>query len=245
MASVPNGSPFITIITSSLNAVDHIELSIRSIIKQTYNNFEYIIIDGGSNDGTVDIIKKHEKHITHWQSEPDSGIYDAWNKALKIAKGEWIIFLGADDQLLPETIENYVKFIRTNSDKEYDYISSRVKRIRPDGSIEGIVGKPWVWNQFKYKMTTAHPGSFHSKNLFSKYGYYNTDYKIVSDYEMLLRPGKDLKAGYIDTITVLMSTGTTLQKKDAYRECNDMLKHSDHLKYYEYYTVIFQMIAML
>lgn len=227
--------PFVSIITSTFNADKFLAECIQSILNQTYNNFEFIIIDGGSTDDTVNIIKKNESHITYWISEKDSGIYQAWNKGIKQAKGEWILFLGADDQLLPNALESYISFINENSDVKYDYISSRVKRVRLDGSIEGVVGLPWKWGQFKYRMTTAHPGSFHSKHLFSKFGNYSEEYKIVSDYEMLLRPGKTLKAGFIDQITVLMSTGTPLLKTNATSEVLRMLRRMNHLNKTDYY----------
>lgn len=229
-----NKNPLISIITATYNAENFLESSIQSIVNQTYQNFEYIIIDGGSTDRTVQIIEDHKTVISHWMSEPDNGIYDAWNKGLNKAEGEWIVFLGADDQLLPDSLETYVNFITSNQPGQFDYISSRVRRIRPDTSIEGIVGKPWKWKEFKFRMTTAHPGSFHSSRLFAKTGTYNTEYKIVADYEILLRFGKDLKAGYIDKITVNMSTGGRFADSVSTQECIKMLKTLKHLSTIEY-----------
>lgn len=93
-------APLITVITVSYNAVSSIEDTIKSVINQSYKNIEFIIIDGQSTDGTVDIIKKYEKQIAYWTSEPDNGVYDAMNKGIDKSTGEWIIFLGADDILL-------------------------------------------------------------------------------------------------------------------------------------------------
>lgn len=87
----------ISIITVSWNCVDTIETTILSIINQTYSNIEYIVIDGGSTDGTVDIIKKYLNSISHWVSEPDDGIYEAMNKGIEIATGEWINFMNSGD----------------------------------------------------------------------------------------------------------------------------------------------------
>ena len=85
-------SPLITVVTVVFNDVQHIEETILSVVNQTYPNIEYIIIDGGSTDGTVDIIKKYEERIAYWVSEPDQGIYDAMNKGIQKATGEWINF---------------------------------------------------------------------------------------------------------------------------------------------------------
>ena len=93
-----NTPPLITIITVAYNAVKDIENTILSVLNQTYPNIEYIIIDGGSTDGTLDIIKKYEDKISYWVSEPDKGIYDAMNKGIVKANGDYLFFLGADDK---------------------------------------------------------------------------------------------------------------------------------------------------
>jgi glycosyltransferase involved in cell wall biosynthesis len=90
-------TPLISIVTVVYNGASTLEQTILSVINQTYKNIEYIIIDGGSTDGTIDIIKKYEKHLAYWVSEPDEGIYDAMNKGIDKATGEWINFLGSDD----------------------------------------------------------------------------------------------------------------------------------------------------
>jgi len=96
----PDGKPWpkISIVTVSFNMVDYIEDTILSVISQEYPNLEYIVIDGGSKDGTVDIIKKYEQWITYWISEPDSGMYDAINKGFKHATGEIMAYINSDDK---------------------------------------------------------------------------------------------------------------------------------------------------
>ena len=102
--------PKITIITVSYNANAFIEHTIRSVVAQTYPNIEYIVIDGASTDGTLDIIKKHEDEITKWTSESDRGIADAMNKGWKMASGDFVLFLHADDYLIDDsTIEDAVQ----------------------------------------------------------------------------------------------------------------------------------------
>lgn len=92
--------PLISIIIVVLNAEKHIENCLRSIINQPFQNLEIIVFDGGSNDSTLDILSRHDSFLTYWQSTPDNGIYDAMNLAIRHTKGQWIYFLGADDQLL-------------------------------------------------------------------------------------------------------------------------------------------------
>ena len=97
-------SPLISVVTVSYNAVDTIERTILSVLNQTYSDIEYIIIDGGSTDGTVDLIKKYADKITYWVSEPDQGIYDAMNKGIDVATGEWINFMNSGDSFYRQDV---------------------------------------------------------------------------------------------------------------------------------------------
>jgi glycosyltransferase involved in cell wall biosynthesis len=109
-----NKKPLITIITVVYNGEKHLEQTIKSVINQNYKNIEYIIIDGVSTDGTLDIIKKYEEYIDYWVSEPDEGIYDAMNKGIGLANGEFINFMNADDWFVDtkfKTVNNYIKFL--------------------------------------------------------------------------------------------------------------------------------------
>lgn len=92
--------PLISIVTVVYNAAAVLETAIRSVVEQTYPRIEYLVIDGGSTDGSVALIERYAERITHWVSEPDGGVYDAMNKALAVARGDWLLFLGADDALL-------------------------------------------------------------------------------------------------------------------------------------------------
>jgi cellulose synthase/poly-beta-1,6-N-acetylglucosamine synthase-like glycosyltransferase len=98
--------PLISIITVVYNGEKFLEETIKSVINQTYDNVEYIIIDGGSSDGTIDIIKKYEDYIDYWVSEKDNGIYDAMNKGIDLATGIWINFMNAGDLFFDNTIEH-------------------------------------------------------------------------------------------------------------------------------------------
>lgn len=178
-------TPKITIITVSYNCVDTIEKTILSIINQTYSNIEYIIIDGASTDGTVDIIKKYQDRITYWVSEPDNGIYDAWNKGLYNSSGEWISFLGADDILMDNCIEKYALEILKN-DKTINYISSKISKVKKDLSPIDIRGKKWDSDMKRY-CYIAYVGSLHHKSLFQQKGNFDTSFKITGDYDFLLR----------------------------------------------------------
>jgi glycosyltransferase involved in cell wall biosynthesis len=102
--------PKLSIITINYNNVKGLEKTINSVVNQSYNDFEYIIIDGGSTDGSVDIIKKHENKIVFWVSEPDNGIYDALNKGVKHSNGEYLLFLNGDDCLIDDAILQKISY---------------------------------------------------------------------------------------------------------------------------------------
>lgn len=171
--------PLISIITIVFNGQKHIEKTIQSVIDQNIRGLEYIIIDGGSTDGTLDIIRKYEKHISFWKSEPDNGINDAFNKGLKQAKGELIGFLNSDDWLE----QNALKIILKNysSDK---IIYGNVRFWKNEKEIS--VSKS-DHSRLREGMTMAHPGVFVAKSLYDKHGMFRTDLRIASDYEILVR----------------------------------------------------------
>ena len=114
-------SPLITVVTVVFNDVQHIEDTILSVVNQTYPNIEYIIIDGGSTDGTVDIIKKYEERIAYWVSEPDKGIYDAMNKGIQKATGEWINFMNAGDEFVDANVLDKLFFAKTVANVDVIY----------------------------------------------------------------------------------------------------------------------------
>lgn len=198
------GAPFVTIITATYNAEKYLEETIISVLGQTYGNIEYIIIDGGSNDSTLDILEKYSSKISYWLSEPDQGIYDAWNKAISLARGEWICYVGADDILLPDAIQNYANFINSNEGEPFEFICSVVELVNDQLKFIRKKGKPWDWNSFRVFMTVAHVGSLHHISLYEKYGKYDTNYKIAADYEFLLRPKSNLKAAFLHKVTAKM-----------------------------------------
>ena len=198
--------PLITVITATYNAAQTLEQTILSVISQGYRNVEFIIIDGGSQDGTVEILRKFEHAIDYWVSEPDTGIFNAWNKGVSLSSGEWIAFLGADDVYVAGALDAYAAIIAQNSGASLDYISSRVNLTKGDKTVR-VIGGRWNYRSFAKYMNVAHVGSLHNARLFAQWGGFDTAYRICGDYELLLRPGAALRADYFDQTTVNMSIG--------------------------------------
>lgn len=198
-----------SIIMATYNSEAFVEKALESFINQTYRgNYEIIVVDGGSKDNTVGILTRYGHKISKWISEPDRGIYDAWNKGIQLSSGEWILFVGSDDTLELEALENYSIFLNQLTE-EVDYVSSKNVIVDANGSELRVKGWPWKWPFFLKEMTVAHPGSLHSKRLYERYGYYNTEFKIVGDYEFLLRPRNQLKTAFMDKVTLYMQEGGT------------------------------------
>ncbi len=198
------GKPLVTVITATYNAAKYLPDAIQSIREQDYGNIEYIVVDGASTDGTVDVIRANEDIIDRWISEPDTGIYAAWNKGVRLARGEWIAFLGADDIYCAGAIEAYMNAIRCCRDNPPHYISSRVN-LTLGREVLRTVGQRWNWRAFRKRMNVAHVGSLHHRSLFEQYGLFDESYRICGDYEFLLRPGSNLRAAYVGAITANVS----------------------------------------
>lgn len=198
--------PLVSIITAVYNGQEYLEETIQSVLNQTYDNIEYIIIDGGSTDGTIEIIKKYEDRLDYWISEKDNGIYDAWNKGVQNTSGEWIAFLGADDIYSQKAIEMYISQI-LKSNTELEYISSKAMLCTLEKKPLRHIGSSWNWNNFSAHMNVAHVGSLHNKILFENYGLFDTSFKICGDYEFLLRPRNNLKASFLSEETCYMRVG--------------------------------------
>jgi glycosyltransferase involved in cell wall biosynthesis len=198
----------ISIITATFNANAYLDNLLQSIREQKTKQVEFIIIDGMSKDDTIVKIKQNEDIIDYWISEPDKGIYDAWNKGIKISQGEWIMFLGADDILMPNALNKYLQLLKDKDFSAFDYISARTQYINKDGKLLMTIGEKANWNLMKNKMSAAHVGSIHNKkNLFNKVGMYNLDYKICGDYELLLRKKETLKSFFVDDAIAKMQYG--------------------------------------
>lgn len=201
-------SPRFSIIIATYNSDKTLKATLESLLQQTFTNFEVIVADGLSTDNTLKIVTDYQPKFEtagiryFWASEKDSGIYDAWNKALKKVNSEWIAFLGSDDTYYPSALELYDIEISKNPD--INYISSQVEYIDSNNKVLKILGNPYRYRQMIRYMNIAHVGSFHKKELFDKHGSFSTDYKIVSDYDFFMQCGKDIRGGFFKSITAKM-----------------------------------------
>jgi glycosyltransferase involved in cell wall biosynthesis len=227
--------PLITIITVTYNAADSLEVTIQSVLNQTYHNLEYIIIDGGSTDSTIDIIKKYETHIAYWCSEPDKGIYDAMNKGIALSEGALIGLINAGDTYLPNALFSITeKYI--SSDKLFIYYGD-IYRWYTDANIKIKVNSSF--EELKYSMSICHQAMFITKYTYLTHGLYNLNYKYVSDYAYILSL---LQANanfiYVDSIIACYQTGGVTDEKMLESRIESIRVHFDSKSKYWHHAVI-------
>ena len=176
----------ISLITVCFNSEQTIEETFKSISSQTYDNIEYIVIDGQSDDKTISLIKKYEKNITTWISESDKGLYDAMNKGVEIATGDIVGILNSDDVFYNENVlKDIANFHLTND------IDASIGNIVQFNSKKKIIrnysSRLWKPKNLKIGFMPPHPSIFFKKELFQKFGNYNLGFKSGADYELIVR----------------------------------------------------------
>jgi len=198
----------ISLITVTFNAESTIEKCIRSVIGQTHKNVEYIIIDGGSSDNTVQIINNSKNNIHHFLSEPDRGIYDAMNKGIKLATGDIVGMLNADDYFADNEVLAVIARSFNNNDVQIvygdlDYVDETGKVLRKWRSgiyRQGFFNRGWM---------PPHPTFYCKRKLFYQFGFYSLEYGTAADYELMLRfmHLNRLNAFYLQKVIIKMKIG--------------------------------------
>ncbi|WP_276499665.1 glycosyltransferase family 2 protein [Pontibacter litorisediminis] len=195
--------PLVSIITIVFNGEKFLEQTIQSVINQTYPHIEYIIVDGGSTDGTIEIIKRYSGSISRWISEPDQGISDAFNKGIRLATGQLIGIINADDWFEPEAVAAVV-----DNYKPGCVLHGNLQYWNQDGSKALLVMPKQT--SLPRGMTVNHPTVFLDRELYSRYGMFDTSYKMAMDYHLLLRLYKaDVPFIYINKTLANMRFGGT------------------------------------
>lgn len=224
----------ISIITVVYNNADFIRRSIESVLSQRHVNIEYLIIDGGSTDGTISVIEEYLDQISVFITEKDEGIYDALNKGIRRATGDVIAILHSDDKFCNEhVVLNMMKHMEKEK-SEFCFSDAVIV-----DSSSGRIMRYYMAHYFKKWMfiigwMPPHPTCFIERSLFDEFGLYSTNYKIAGDFDLLLKIfyGREIRWSYLDQATVKMSTGGISNsgwrsKKLVYSEINRSLKSNN------------------
>jgi len=198
----------VSIITVCYNAEKHIEETIQSVLSQDFNDLEYLLIDGGSNDSTVEIVNKYNSKIDFIISEKDEGMYDAMNKGIKLAKGELIGILNAGDLFVNEKVVSEIVNKIEEKDAVYadlDYVNE----LNTNKVIRKWKSGEFNFTNFKYGWMPPHPTLFIRKKIYENFGMYRLDYKTAADYELMLRIfyKNECSAVYLNKVIVKMRVG--------------------------------------
>ena len=250
----------ISLITVCQNSETHIRTAIESVLSQSYPDIEYIIIDGKSEDNTVELIRNYESKFKYdhfkWVSETDHGMYDAMNKGIRIATGEIVGILNSDDFYnYPHCIETVAKVFKNSN---IDACFADVFFVKPhnlEKTVRYYSSAHFHPRRFRWGFMPAHSTFFVRKKYFDKIGYYRTDYKIAADYELLIRflSINHLKYQYIPLDMIKMRTGgiSTQSWKSKYiinkeivRACRENGIYTNFfMLFFRYFSKIFEFIT--
>lgn len=202
----PAGQP-ISVVVATFNAGPILARCIDSILAQDHAPVDLVIIDGGSTDGTVERIRAYADRIGHWESGPDDGVYDAWNKALGHVRGEWVCFLGADDRFAaPDVLSRMAPHMMGRPER----VVYGITHVRDEqGTLVDTMGMPWSETRpaLDSRMALPNPSTFYHRDLFQRHGRFDATFRIAGDYELLLRELRDHDAVFVDLVVTIMGAG--------------------------------------
>jgi glycosyltransferase len=208
----------ISIITATYNSAETIQETIESVLSQNDCDIEYVVVDGQSNDGTLDIIKKNESRFNgrmQWISEPDKGIYDALNKGIRLVTGDIIGFLHSDDVFASPSVINTIQevFEKTNADVVYGDLIY-VDQKNPEKVLRYWRSQPFSSSLLLRGWMPAHPTVFMKKEIYEQHGGFDLSFSISADYDFLLRVFQDnsLRSVYLPQVITKMRLGGTSNK---------------------------------
>jgi glycosyltransferase involved in cell wall biosynthesis len=186
----------ISIVTPSFNQAAFLERTIRSVLNQNYPNLEYIIVDGGSTDGSVDIIRKYENHLAYWVSEKDRGQTHALNKGFQRATGEIVAWINSDDMYCPKVFEVAAQAFM--ADPALDMVYGNLLVMDGQDRILRPIRGPYWWPSLVMISMTLQPAAFWTRRLFKTYGCLDERFRFAMDHEFFCRVGKDLRTLYLN-----------------------------------------------
>lgn len=226
--------PKVSIITVCFNSGNDLEKTIRSVLEQDYNKYEYIIIDGGSKDGTRELLEKYSENIAYWVSEPDEGIYNAMNKGAKVARGEYLYFLNAGDVFSDRDVLNKVDV------EDSDLIYGKIRVVNKENDDSYVRDRTLTKFNLRFGNKVSQQAVFIKKEIFDKVGGLNEKYKIASDFDLLCKVfEKDYSINKIDLIICDYDRdGFSSNLTRSYRDTGIIIKDRYGVLYYCVYFII-------
>ena len=206
-----DATPRLSILVATWNCAHQLEQFLESLLAQSWTDWECLLLDNASTDGTAELVAELQERCPQrrlrWSSEPDTGIYDAWNRGLSLARGDYLSFIGADDAFLdPTSLERIAALSAT----EADLITARNAYYASDGRLLRHWGFGWQWKRMRQSMNIAHPGMLMRRELFELVGAFDPSFRICGDYEWFLRLPAELRSIHSsDSILKVVQAGVS------------------------------------
>ena len=222
-------APRVSVVVGVKNGAALLQRCLDSIAAQELEARETIVIDSASTDGTVELLRENQRvgKVTRFLSEPDRGLYQAWNKALPLARGEWICFLGCDDVFHdPGALQALLAGAAPAAGRSR-VVYGRINLVTPAGVVAETFGTAWprARQRFLAGVMIPHPGTLHHRSLFAERGRFDESFRIAGDYEMLLRELLEREPTFVDRVTVDMQFGGMSSKPGAvYHNLHEILR---------------------
>lgn len=215
-------SPLISVITACYNSAEYLRQCMQSVAEQDFPQAEHLVIDGGSTDGTREILVQHGDRLAYWHSQADRGLAHAWNQGFRRARGKWLLFLNADDFLCGNDV-----LARLAAEAELhgdvDVIYGQVAFVTREVDARRLgepFGKAFKWGEYVAKSTIPHPAALTRREYFDRVGLFREDFRIAVDYELYLRSGPGLKTHFVPILVSCMRIGgmSRLRGREVLRE---------------------------
>lgn len=194
--------PLLTVITVVRNGEKTLERTIQSVLSQTYPAIEYIIVDGASTDQTLEIIRRYDDRLAYWLSEPDGGLYDAMNKGIALASGEWIHLLNADDRYYNDSV--LAQILSHLHPQKTNYFSMM---IESETGTQRLWSFPFQYWKLYLSAYLPHPTLLVSRTQYEQIGLYDTSLKIAADHDLIMRLLHHFPANFQDIVISIMKAG--------------------------------------
>ncbi|HKW38414.1 MAG TPA: glycosyltransferase family 2 protein [Burkholderiales bacterium] len=199
--------PRVSIVTVTLNGREHIEGAIRSVLSQDYPSVEHLIVDGGSTDGTLEVLRAYEDRLASWTTGPDGGIADAFNKGLAAATGDYVLFLNSDDWLAdPEALSRAMRVATGTPPPDIIFGDCDIVD-RDTGRLLRRLDHGWSPTAFRFGRMINHPALFAHRSYFRKYGAFDVSFRIAMDFEFLLRGALQSTVVHVPSVITNMRSG--------------------------------------
>lgn len=231
--------PLVSIVMATYNAGDALELTIASVLKQTFTDYELVVADGASKDRTVQLLSLLDPSVVRWISEPDGGIYDAFNKACKLVQGEWILFLGAGDLLADEEVLARFALAAAQVDRSTEIIYGKVQVTDPDYNNIELLNRPWSEMEGQWRggrpMIPHHQGVFHRRRILSEDNPFDMAYPLAADSKVVFQSMARVKPVFMDSVVALATEGgVTTNFRNFLRAATEIIRVNQELKHGHY-----------